>query len=116
MSKSGALQKQCRLPKRMSLAYTKFGILHSDWSLDSGVIPMNTLQVELQVKKNKVVPHRLGVQKFKDFATYLDILSLLVPIATVFTGQWRYQVVRLVRLKWFYDFEKHFCRSFKVGY
>ncbi|XP_063898424.1 uncharacterized protein LOC110381481 isoform X1 [Helicoverpa armigera] len=69
--------------------------------------------VELIVIRNRCNPHRLGLKKFKDWGLYVDALSLLIPLVTLFTHDWEYQTARLLRLKFFIDFEFHFCRGFR---
>lgn len=69
--------------------------------------------VELIVTRNRCNPRRLGLKKFKDWGLYVDALSLLIPLVTLFTHDWEYQTARLFRLKFFIDFEFHFCRGFR---
>ncbi|KAJ8731553.1 hypothetical protein PYW07_004717 [Mythimna separata] len=69
--------------------------------------------IELVVLNNKCTHRRLGMKKFKDWFLYVDALSILIPLITIFTGDWRFQTARLLRLKFFIDFEYHFCRDFR---
>uniref|UniRef100_A0A2A4JX54 Cyclic nucleotide-binding domain-containing protein n=1 Tax=Heliothis virescens TaxID=7102 RepID=A0A2A4JX54_HELVI len=69
--------------------------------------------VELVVSKKLCMPRRFGVKKLKDWGVYVDALSLLLPLVTLFTKDWEYQAARLLRLKFFIDFEFHFCRGFR---
>ncbi|XP_022838087.1 uncharacterized protein LOC111365121 [Spodoptera litura] len=68
---------------------------------------------ELIVARNKLAYRRFGVKKFRDWTLYLDALSLLLPLVTLFTGRWGFQLARLLRLKFFLDFDTHFCRGFR---
>ncbi|KAF9415416.1 hypothetical protein HW555_006943 [Spodoptera exigua] len=69
--------------------------------------------IELVVVQNKCVHQRVGRKKLRDWALYVDILSFLIPLGTIINNDWRYQFARMLRLKYFFNFEYHFCRGFK---
>ncbi|XP_052757633.1 uncharacterized protein LOC113519257 [Galleria mellonella] len=69
--------------------------------------------MELTVIHDKCVNQVVGLRMFKKLIFYVDILSLVVPLMTLVTGNWTYQIARLLRLHLLYQFHMHFCRSFK---
>uniref|UniRef100_A0A2H1VVY2 SFRICE_007402 n=1 Tax=Spodoptera frugiperda TaxID=7108 RepID=A0A2H1VVY2_SPOFR len=69
--------------------------------------------IQLVVVQNKCQHQRVGWKKLKDWSLYLDILSFLIPLGTIFHNDWRYQYARMLRLKYFFDYDFHFCRGFK---
>lgn len=44
----------------------------------------------------------------------MDILSFFVPLMTIATGDWQYQLSRLLRLHFLYNYYKYFSGGFKV--
>lgn len=56
----------------------------------------------------------MGLRLLKQWGFYVDLLSLLIPLTSIITNSWTYQLARLLRLRLLYDFHKHFCKSLKV--
>ncbi|XP_063363927.1 uncharacterized protein LOC134652695 [Cydia amplana] len=70
--------------------------------------------MELVIINDECVYRDVKLRRFKKVQTYIDIISLVLPLLTMFTNNWGYQLARLLRLRFFYNFYKHFCKDFKV--
>ncbi|XP_063536007.1 uncharacterized protein LOC134745846 [Cydia strobilella] len=70
--------------------------------------------MELVIINDECVYRHVKLRRFKNVQTYIDIISLVLPMLTMFTSNWGYQLARLLRLRFFYQFYKHFCQDFKV--
>ncbi|XP_061716616.1 LOW QUALITY PROTEIN: uncharacterized protein LOC133524547, partial [Cydia pomonella] len=70
--------------------------------------------MELVIIDDECVYRHVKLRRFKKVQTYIDIISLVLPLLTMFTNNWGYQLARLLRLRFFYHFYKHFCKDFKV--
>ncbi|XP_030020261.2 uncharacterized protein LOC115440191 [Manduca sexta] len=69
--------------------------------------------MEKTIVNNKCVYRTVGPRVLKRWGFYTDALSLIIPMLTIITDDWRYQLARLLRLRLFYDFQMYFCTSFK---
>ncbi|XP_063624748.1 uncharacterized protein LOC134796487 [Cydia splendana] len=70
--------------------------------------------MELVIINDECVYRHVKLRRFKKVQTYIDIISLVLPMTTLFTNNWGYQLARLLRLRFIYNFYKHFCQNFKV--
>ncbi|XP_075977962.1 uncharacterized protein LOC142977760 [Anticarsia gemmatalis] len=68
---------------------------------------------ELTVVNNKCVYRITGLGVFWRWGFYLDVLSLVIPLFTFLDYDPKFQLAKLLRLKMFIDFYKHFCQGFK---
>ncbi|XP_063383590.1 uncharacterized protein LOC134669904 [Cydia fagiglandana] len=69
--------------------------------------------MELVIINDECVYRQVKLGRFKKVQTYIDIISLVLPMMTLFTDNWGYQLARLLRLRFIYNFYKHFCQDFK---
>lgn len=75
----------------------------------------NCFQANLIVENNRCVRRIIGFGILKKWEFYVDALSLMIPLLNIIDYDRRYQLAKLLRLKWFIDFEYHFCQGFKVS-
>ncbi|CAB3236660.1 unnamed protein product [Arctia plantaginis] len=68
----------------------------------------------LIVENNRCVRRIIGFGSLKKWEFYVDTLSLVIPLFNIIDYDRRYQLAKLLRLKWFIDFEYHFCQGFKT--
>ncbi|XP_069359581.1 uncharacterized protein [Maniola hyperantus] len=59
--------------------------------------------------KNRVI--KWGI--FKKWQTYVDIISIVIPVIAYFFDNRHYGLFRLMRLRLLYDFHVHFCKGFQ---
>nr|XP_037868548.1 uncharacterized protein LOC101743360 isoform X2 [Bombyx mori] len=69
--------------------------------------------MELQVVQNKCVKRKIGFGVFRTWGFYIDATTLVLPLLTLVSNNWNYQLIRFLRLRQFYYFHNSFCRSFK---
>ncbi|KAH9636000.1 hypothetical protein HF086_005852 [Spodoptera exigua] len=100
------------LPPDSDLWFRLYALLSLTDLIDLINLIAEFYSAELIVAKKKLAYRRFGAKKFKHWTLYLDGLSLLLPLFTILTNDWRYQLARLLRLKFFLDFDIHFCRGF----
>ncbi|KAJ0176782.1 hypothetical protein K1T71_007961 [Dendrolimus kikuchii] len=68
---------------------------------------------ELVVINNACASRRIGLRYLKSWGFYTDFFSLCVPCFSILYKDPRYHIARLLRLRYLYDFHKHFCPGFK---
>ncbi|XP_045772841.1 uncharacterized protein LOC123872557 [Maniola jurtina] len=67
------------------------------------------LVVDQKRCKNRVI--KWGI--FKKWQTYVDIISIVIPVIAYCFDNRQYGLFRLMRLRLLYDFHVHFCKGFQ---
>ncbi|XP_013144136.1 PREDICTED: uncharacterized protein LOC106107699 isoform X2 [Papilio polytes] len=68
---------------------------------------------EMTVVDGKCIMRLVKHRRFLRWGCYCDMISLFVPLLTFLTGNWWYQLARLLRLRLLYEFHSYFCTGFQ---
>ncbi|XP_053610026.1 uncharacterized protein LOC128675003 isoform X2 [Plodia interpunctella] len=69
--------------------------------------------LKVEIVGDKCVYRKVGFRIFKEWRFYVDVVSLFVPPLSFVFQTWVFRLARFLRLYQFYDFNQHFCKTFK---
>ncbi|XP_039753368.1 uncharacterized protein LOC120628811 [Pararge aegeria] len=69
--------------------------------------------MELVVEYGKCEDRVVEWGIIKKWQTYIDIVSIVIPVIAYYFGNKHYGLFRLLRLRLLYDFHEHFCEGFQ---